>query len=297
MPPLDSLRSALTDRLAAQWIALGVTLVGPAERSIVDLEALVAMTAAIGNDEPRIHEGAIDWCVAFGEVVHTGRLRAVAAELGVSTEILGTFAGMVAAAGGPRWPMASAPVFPYTSRRKVAAATTLSDPARLMWRVRATFGVNARADVIAALVRAPDRDVNLADLARRLRFTKRNIALACGTLRLAGVAEMERVGNEDRVRLAADSGLRAWLGRLPAGSDVDWVSRYGIVVGVLRFLEIDGSASPVARAIEARSVLEPLLPAIRRSGLPMPDTTVLGPGFAATFDAWCVSLARVLAKV
>ena len=52
-------------------------------------------------------------------------------------------------------------------------------PARLVWRLRSAFGVNARADILALLLSCPaGTEMRVADIARRTGFSKRNAALA-----------------------------------------------------------------------------------------------------------------------
>jgi len=277
----DSLRDALLDRLAAQWITLGVAITGPADETLVDPEALVAATALAGRDEPRVYEGALDWCARYGTALNVARLKAVAREIGGDPRDLEEFAALVAGAGGPRWPVAGGLVLPHKVRGKVRLPD-LRSPALLAWRLRSVFGVAARADILAVLVATPDRAYPLADLARHTRSTKRNVTLAVRALTMAGVVEVDRAGNEQRVRLTPDAGFRDWLGHAPARL-VDWTARYAVVAAVLGF---DAAVSPVVRAIEARALVERLLPVIRRADLPVPDTTKLGEAFGAAFDAW-----------
>jgi DNA-binding transcriptional ArsR family regulator len=277
----DSLRDALLDRLAAQWVTLGVAITGPADDTLVDLEALVVATALAGRDEPRVYEGAIDWCARYGTAVNAARLKAVAGEMGGDPVALAEFAALVAGAGGPRWPVAGGRSLPHAVRGKVKLPDLLA-PALLAWRLRSAFGVAARADILAVLAATPDQAYPLADLARLTRSTKRNVTLAVRALAMAGVVDVDRAGNEQRVRLTRHAGFRGWLGRAPVPL-VDWTARYAVVVAVLGF---DAAVSPVVRTIEARALVARLLPAIRRADLPAPETTMLGEAFTEAFDAW-----------
>ncbi len=282
MRDADSLRDALLDRLATQWVTLGVALVGPADDTLVDLEALVAATALFGRDEPRVYEGALDWCARNGAAVNGARLKAVAGEIGGDPSALVDFAALVAGAGGPRWPVAAGRTLPHTSRGKVREPD-LRAPALLAWRLRSAFGVAARADILVVLATTPHQAYPLADLARLTRSTKRNVTLAVRSLAMAGLVEVDRAGNEQRVRLTRHPGFRDWVGRTPAPL-VDWTARFAVVVAVLGF--DPGLGSPVVRAIEARVFVERLLPGISQADLPAPDTAALGAAFGVAFDAW-----------
>jgi DNA-binding transcriptional ArsR family regulator len=290
MRDAGSLRDALLDRLAAQWIALGVALVGPADDTLVDIEALVVATALFGRDEPRVYEGARDWCARNGAVVNVARLKTVAGEIGGDPAALAEFAALVTGAGGPRWPVAGGLSVPHQARERVRAPD-LRAPVLLAWRLRSAFGVAARADILVVLATTPDQAYPLADLARLTRSTKRNVALAVRALAMAGLIDVDRAGNEQRVRLTRHVGLRDWLGPAPA-PPVDWTARFAVVVAVLGF-EV-AAASPVVRAIEARALVERLRPAIRRAALPEPDTARLGEAFAVAFDVWREELAAAV---
>ena len=283
-----SLRASLLDRLAAQWIALGVTLTGRPDEDLIDIEALVALTAELGQEDARVYEGAVDWCTSYGAAVNVGRLRTVAAEMAIDVARLGTFAALLSSAGGPRWPFPGETAYRYEPRGKVHIRT-LRTAAALAWRLRSAFGVTARADILAILAAAGGREMTVADLARLARFTKRNVALTVQSLALADVLEVDRIGNELRVKLTGEPGFRAWLEPTPCGY-VDWVGRFAVAVRALGFA-VPATAPASVRAIEARVLMTQLAPLIRRTGLPLPDTSAMGEAFNAAFDQWCSRLA------
>src|SRR5439155_10343855 len=107
-----------------------------------------------------------------------------------------------AASGGPAWPMGTLPRPDYVRRDKARLDSAESRP-RLRIRLRAAFGVNARADILAALLATSPGGLNAADLARVARFTKPSIASALDALLLAGLVTARAVGNERRFTLPA----------------------------------------------------------------------------------------------
>jgi hypothetical protein len=282
----------LLDRIAAQWIALGVSLAGTPDETLIDLEAVIAVTAQFGRDESRIYEGALDWCARYGMAINVTRLKAVADEIAVDPVALGTFAALVAGAGGPHWPVVGDMRLEHEVRAKVHVRD-LRSPAVISWRLRCAFGVTARADILTVLAASPDAALSLADLARLTRSTKRTVAFAVRALALAEVLEVEQVRNEQRVRITRHSGFRDWLGRTPPGF-VDWTARYAVVASVLRF---DGASSvaSLVQAIEARALVERHLAALRRNSLPLPDTSLLGESFGPEFVRWRDALASATA--
>lgn len=281
------LQEALVHRAWAQWIALGVDAVGEGDDAVVDPEALIALTADLGDADARLRDVSTDWCVAYGRYVNGSRLKQVARELGTPPEAIGEYVATVAAAGGPGWPMATRPRSGYLSRGKARLSSALAVP-RLRIRLRAAFGVNARADVLAALLAAPTGGSSVADLARCTRFTKPNVAFAIDALVLAGLAEARSVGNERRVTLAHAGEVLPGLA--PTVIQPDWVTRFGVALAVRRF-EDGAPESRSVRAIEARRLVESLWDRITSEELPRPALHVLGGDFADAFDRWSGELA------
>lgn len=296
MNPIDSLRAASRDRLAAQWAALGGQLDAPPESGMVDLEALLAATARIGPAEARVAEVAIAWCARFGSVVNVARLRRVVAELGAAASI-GPLAAAVRIAGGPAWPLgdpdATAGPWAGVSSRGKVVVRDLTGLARLSWRLRAGFGLNARADILAALLTAAGPK-SVAELAALTRFGKRNVANAVADMALAGLVEVERVGNRDRVRLAPQAAIRSWL---PPGapSPVDWSSRWRVVLEVLALEDQIASAPIAVQVVEERAAVEALRTDVLAADLPRPDTAATGTAFAEAYEDWVARVAVAVA--
>ncbi len=291
MTPFDRLRRAIVERAASQWVALGVLLEGEPDDTIIDLEALIAVTAEFGHADVRLLDGATDWCASFGTYVNGARLRTVANEMRIDPARMGEFSATVATAGGPSWPGLTAPRAGYENRENVEVRD-LREPSRLLWRLRAAFGVNAHADLVAVLAARSDSELSVAEIARRTRFSKRNIAVTVDALRLARVVEVRRVGNENRVRMARDRALLGWIGQ-PRVAAVDWVARYAVGVAVLALADRYIAGTPAVRAIEGRSLVSRLSTDISEGSLPEPDLAPLGPAFADSFERWVEALAEV----
>jgi hypothetical protein len=282
----SALQSALLNRAWIQWIALGVDAVGERDDDVVDPEALIALTAELGDADARLRDVSTDWCVAYGRYVNGSRLKQVARELATPPDAIGEYVATVAAAGGPAWPMATQPRPDYLARGKARLGSARSRP-RLRIRLRAGFGVNARADVLAALLVDPRNGLSVADLARKTRFTKPSTAFAVDALVLAGLLEPRMVGNERRLVLTKPGEILPGL--RPPIVQPDWVARFGVALDVVRFDRQDGMSPPV-RAIEARRIVEPLLPRITSEGLPELNLDAFGDDFADAFDRWVVQL-------
>lgn len=288
----SSLHSALLNRAWVQWIALGVDAVGERDDAVVDPEALIALTAELGDADARLRDLSTDWCVTYGRYVNGARLKQVVRELRTPTDAIGEYVATVAHAGGPTWPMATRPRIDYTRRGK-ARLDSASSRARLRIRLRAAFGVNARADVLAALLAAPSGGLSVADLARQTRFTKPNVASAVDALLLAGLLTVRSAGNERRIFLGSKGAILPGL--RPPVAQPDWVARFGVALEVLRFSK-RGQMSTAVRAIEARRVIDSAIDRMSAEGMPTPNVDALGDQFAAAFDRWLVDFAYWLRK-
>jgi hypothetical protein len=282
----SALQNALLNRAWIQWIALGVDAVGASDDAVVDPEALIALTAELGDADARLRDVSTDWCVAYGRYVNGSRLKQVVRELRTPPDAIGEYVATVAVSGGPVWPMATQPRPEYATRGK-ARLDSARSRSRLRIRLRAAFGVNARADVLAALLSAPQNGLSVADLARKTRFTKPSTAFAVDALVLAGLLEARTVGNERRLVLTKPGEILPGL--RPPIVQPDWVARFGVALEVLRFAERDGM-SPSVRAIEARRVVEGLLARSTSEGLPEPNLDTFGDQFSSAFDRWVVQL-------
>lgn len=282
----SSLQGALLNRAWIQWAALGIDATVERDDAVVDPEALIALTAELGDADARLRDLSTDWCVAYGRYVNGSRLKQVVRELGTPGEAIGEYVATVAAAGGPGWPMATRPRPDYVRREKARLDSAQSKP-RLRIRLRAAFGVNARADILAALLAPSAGGLNAADLARVTRFTKPSVAVALDALTLAGLLARRQVANERRYELPPKLSILPGL-RAPV-SQPDWVKRFGIGLAVHRFLSRD-DMSTIVRAIEGRRLLDSLTDRIASERAPEPYLDGVGDEVVGAFDRWVVYL-------
>lgn len=283
-PLASSLQVALLDRAWIQWAALGVDATVERDDAVVDPEALIALTAELGDADARLRDLSTDWCVAYGRYVNGSRLKQVARELRSPDNAIGEYVATVAAAGGPSWPMATRARPDYVRREK-ARLDSAESRARLRIRLRAAFGVNARADVLAALLATSPGGLNAADLARVTRFTKPNVASALDALLLAGLVTARSVANQRR--FALPNKVLILPGLRPPVPQTDWVTGFGVALLAYRFAEGDDMSTTV-RAIEARRLIGPLIDRMATEGMPIPHVGALGDEFAYAFDRWLV---------
>ena len=78
----SSLQGALLNRAWIQWAALGVDATVERDDAVVDPEALIALTAELGDADARLRDLSTDWCFAYGRYINGSRLKQVVRELG-----------------------------------------------------------------------------------------------------------------------------------------------------------------------------------------------------------------------
>ena len=123
----------------------------------------------------------------------------------------GQTAATVNANSGLRWPGATQ-ARPFQRTRRSAVAD-FGAPSLVVMRLRALFGVGARAEIVRAFLADPPARRSAADVAADAGYAKRNIAEALEALRMAGLLEIHARRNQ-RLYGLADAG---WLMALPGG--------------------------------------------------------------------------------
>lgn len=281
-----SLRADLVALAWHQWAALGVTGWTTEETVPVDPEALIVLTAHLGNADARLRECATDWCLAFDSYVNETRLHSVAREVGLTDEARRFFA-TIKAVGGPLWVVSDAqPWIGYENRQKVHL-TRLNTPGRTVLALRAMLGVSARADILTALTGLSE-PVTVSELAARSRYTRKAVELALKPLALAGVVMLLRSGPRNtQVILAPDSIFSSWL--LPGPAMPDWTSRITVALRVLSLAEAATSMPYPAFGVEARRLVRENRLAMIAAGLRLPSESLVGDAFTAAFSEWAHS--------
>lgn len=173
-----------------QWRALGFAGAGdPAARlrTQIDPEALVLASLSVAPHERRLDDATAWWAVAGARWLSVQRMKTLAADFPEPTrEALGRFASQADVGGDRRW--RALRTTSHESKLK-GGEPRLLDPAALVLRARAGFGVGIKADVLAFLMAAPWNDVsqNVADLHDALGYTKTALRTALRDLVQAGL--------------------------------------------------------------------------------------------------------------
>jgi len=192
----------------------------------IDPEPLILFTAWLGDADPRLRDEATDWCVRSWRYVSRARLKNLLG--GQPDDVVTAFGELAATVGvhaGVAWPGAT-----EARRFTVTGRSTLPtlDRASLAWlRIRAMFGLGARAEILRSFLSHGGGLMSIAGLAATTGYTKRNVADECDTLERAGVLSVRSRGNRFYFALARRAELEAFVGELPSIRP-DWTAMLNI---------------------------------------------------------------------
>jgi hypothetical protein len=152
----------------------------------IDVEPLIIATAWLGQFDARLLEEAFDWCVLNSRFVSAVRLRNLLATVNDPVRnAFGAFSATVRSRKKVSWPGTG-----RTLELSVTHRSTVPDlrrPALLQLRLRAVFGVTARAEILRRMLPEPSRFFGIAELALHAAYGKDNVADALDLLSLAAI--------------------------------------------------------------------------------------------------------------
>lgn len=196
------------------WSSLGVAGWKRASfGACVDIDALVLLTGCLGDADARLRDESIDWCASNVALVSRSRLAHLLRD-GQPNASWAAYAATLQHVTKQGWPGAGK-AFEWTASHK-SRLPERADGAALALRCRALFGATARGEVVRMMLMEPsDHPIDVRDFVTEARYTKRAIAEALDTLRLAGIVRATPVGNSYRHSIQRRAELEALLGPLP----------------------------------------------------------------------------------
>ncbi|HEX9887606.1 MAG TPA: hypothetical protein VGA70_14000 [Longimicrobiales bacterium] len=182
----------LLDAAWAQWSVLTTAAI-PADRrrawTIVDPEALVLASLTVGHRERRLDDMVASWAAEAAHLISLHRMRALAAGFpGAVKERLGIFTASATSAGDKRWKRLATGhnAAEYVPRLKGLGELRLLEGPALTMRLRAGFGVNAKADILSLLIGFGGAAADLKVIAAATAYTERAVRTATEEMTLAG---------------------------------------------------------------------------------------------------------------
>ena len=289
-----------------QWSALGVAGNARPDASwIIDPEALLLVTTTFGRYDSRLFDEVLDWLDTNGQTINLQRLQNLGQDFGQRSVLNGLAAHLAKRTANFKWRalLRDAPdvtqtelLFPglpvfgepdevfarYGWRRGRVKLRGLSQPpdphqaANLLFKLRALFGLQARAEVMAYLLTFESG--HPGEMAERLAYFRRTLQTTLNDMERSGHVLTRREGREKCFWLRREEWrfLITW----PAGGNsraefpiwVDWAARFRALEAIGQFLSNPGvnEAAPAVQAIELRACLDQLSPAFLREHIQTP---------------------------
>lgn len=302
----DRLLSQLLDFLWRQWTTLGApgNRVSGGDW-IIDPEALVLITTELGRYDSRLLDTAIDWLSSHGQLINLQRLRRLQGQWGPCDErVLSSIAEIMAEKSllrkwhslreticfpDPDEPLflshdgSALPVFGEPDPRfqkfgllrsgwtpRSNCQLPRSDhPGNLLLTLRALFGVNARAEIMAWLL--THESGHPAAIAKATAYFPKSIQATLNEMATSGQIRSARHGREKIFALRREDWrfLNTWPDASGFPRWISWPRVFYFAFRTLTLLRKAGTsgASEHLRAIQQRGFLNEVAPAVRGAGL------------------------------
>lgn len=193
----DRAREAGTQAAWRQWASLGASALRGQEgdaQAIVDPEALLLVSLYLEPAERRLGDFTRWWAEVGSELLSVQRTKTLLRRFPPEAEErLQVFAGWAVESGDKRWRRyAHDGSGAGTSERSMERGRKGADRPRLqafpalMLRLRAGFGVSAKADVLAYLLGINEREVSTQETADATAYSRATVGGALGDMARAG---------------------------------------------------------------------------------------------------------------
>jgi hypothetical protein len=259
----------------------------------IDPEPLLLFTAWFGDADPRIRDEAIDWCIEYGRVISAVRLRRLLRQWPRDVvEPWGRFAATVNAHSRLNWPLASTPYRYHRSEK--SQLDDFIPPALIALRLRAKFGVSARAEIYRVLMSSDQAWLSAAAIAEQALYSKQNVVEEIENLIKAGDVRVDPRLKQFLYSLNRPEQLRSFAGDLPVRYP-RWDALFTIVRGLLAVLEEAEDKPSLVRIIAFDKARLQLRPEARIAGVTLIDTRAFAEDFESLFVDWLHGWLRLLA--
>lgn len=167
-----------------QWASLGASALQQTKRSpssIIDPEALLLLSLQLEPAERRLRDFVYWWAEAGSDLLSVQRTKALLRRFPAGVEErLGGFAYWAVEAGDKRWRRYMPDEAPSIQgrKRKGGRDPRLDSSSSLVLRLRAGFGVSAKADVLAYLLGVDERSASRQETAEATGYSRATVRAA-----------------------------------------------------------------------------------------------------------------------
>lgn len=286
----------LLDLLWSLWEELGVPGVVPRHHGdvFIDPEPLILFTALHGDLDRRLRDESIDWVISYGSYVSKARIKSLHRDWSAKADpSFARYAATVNKHGDLAWPDDGGEALSFRPRERAVLKNLTAGPL-ISLRIRAIFGVSARAELIRVFVSRPDAAFTATELAQETSYVRRQVMRALESLQFAGLVRPIRAGANTRYALARPHEVETIVATKPARFP-HWGGVFRVFHDLLGLLDRGTRSGKVEAAVAARRFVEERRVEFERTGIDIPEL----PKSVAAWPAvrgWAIGVARSYAR-
>jgi hypothetical protein len=256
-------------------------------------EPLILLTGALQDRDRRLRDQAVGWCAEHMAVVSTSALNHTYTRERWPIEAIADLAATVAQVAGARWPRRELGTPFATGGTFEPWGNPFGGRGGFPLRVRAAFGVGARAETVRALVLQYPAEPTVAELSDSTLATKRHTADAVQNLEWAGIVGIDRQKQPYRVRLRRREEVAQLFGPLPQVA-TSWGPLLRFIAGAVRALDDVATLPAAVAGAQLHRRLRHLDDQMTRLRLDPPEPTA-GDDYLSATSGWLVRLIEEVA--
>ncbi|MBP7074397.1 MAG: hypothetical protein KBA81_03315 [Rhabdochlamydiaceae bacterium] len=288
----QELDSNLMDLAWSFWSELGVAGTYNKIQNILILpEELIFLTSVLADKDPRLLDEALDWCSKYHRFISVRRLQTLGKVFDDQTQgAFSIFSTTLNTHASTKWP-----IFKKVSGRKVGLSgksklSNFESPSMLYLRLRALFGVGARADLLTYCLMNEQKEYLISDLTE-IGYSKRNLAEVMDDFVNAGIFSEIPVRNQKRYAFIKRVFFKELMCPLPLRY-VSWQLFLEVFLA-LRYsiLRIENKSDSV-KAIEIRNLLIKLEDKLQRLNLTPPPMQSDLSAYWRSFADWILKITK-----
>lgn len=272
------------------WSQLGVAgAYNKIQNILIFPEELIFLTSVLADKDPRLRDEALDWCSKYHRFVSVHRLKTLGKVFDDQTqEAFSIFSMTLNTHASTKWP-----IFKKVSGRKVVLSgksklSNFESPPLLYLKMRALFGVGARADLLTYCLMNEQKEYLISDLTE-IGYSKRNLAEVMDDFVNAGIFSEIPVRNQKRYAFIKRAFFKELMGPLPLRY-VSWQLFLEVFLALRYSIQRIENKSDSIKAIEIRNLLIKFEDKLQRLNLTPPPMQSDLSAYWRSFADWILKM-------
>lgn len=280
----------LVDLAWSLWTELGVAGTKRQHQScLIALEELILLTAVLAEVDPRLRDEALDWCSRYYHFVSISRLRTLLSSLGeFFLEPFSAFAATLNSVCRANWPVLTS-ITPLKFKPSGKSKSPRCElPALLCLRLRALFGVGARADLMTFFLTESRTALNASDTTE-IGYSKRSLADLLDSFVESGLFNVIASRNQRHYSFLKRDEMSKILGLLPEVVP-SWRHVLEMVLPLRRCIQQVENQSIGTKVTEIRNCLDQVEDKLQKLKLIPPPMQSDFLAYWDSFESWILKV-------